>query len=210
MESRPTEAEFELTGGALCLDFANTLADRPAGGLEQLASYADLVRFARQAGALESTEADRLAEEASRRPKQAGGVLRRAIELREAVFRTFAALVSGGRLPAGDLALLNRSLTEALRFLEVAPAGRRYRWRWSEGAARLDRPLWPIARSAAELLVSDDVERVRECASEGCRWLFLDRSRGRRRRWCDMKTCGNRQKARRHYLRRKAAERSRG
>ena len=67
----------------------------------------------------------------------------------------------------------------------------------------LDYPLWPIARSAADLLVSADVALVHECASDVCSWLFVDRSPGRRRRWCDMKVCGNRAKARRFYQRRR-------
>jgi predicted RNA-binding Zn ribbon-like protein len=65
----------------------------------------------------------------------------------------------------------------------------------------LDRVLWPAVVSAAELLTSDDLGRVRECASERCAWLFLDRSKNQSRRWCDMTVCGNRSKARRHYSR---------
>jgi predicted RNA-binding Zn ribbon-like protein len=61
--------------------------------------------------------------------------------------------------------------------------------------------LWPVARSAAELLSSESVDRVRECASSTCTWLFIDDSRNRRRRWCDMASCGNRAKARRYYER---------
>ena len=71
-----------------------------------------------------------------------------------------------------------------------------------EGA--LDRPLWPVLRSAAALLTSDDIARIRECAAERCAWLFIDHSRNRSRRWCDMRDCGNRAKARRHYARAKA------
>jgi predicted RNA-binding Zn ribbon-like protein len=63
--------------------------------------------------------------------------------------------------------------------------------------------LWPVARSAADLLTSQEQSRVRECAASDCGWLFLDLSRNRSRRWCDMETCGNRTKARRHYARSK-------
>src|SRR5207302_22567 len=68
----------------------------------------------------------------------------------------------------------------------------------------LDRMLWPVIRSAADLLVSGEAQRVRRCASETCDWLFLDTSRNHSRRWCDMSGCGNRAKARRHYARAKA------
>ena len=60
--------------------------------------------------------------------------------------------------------------------------------------------LWPIAKSAADLLIPPELE-VRLCKAPDCAWLFLDKSRNRSRRWCDMKVCGNRQKARRHYQR---------
>jgi len=52
-----------------------------------------------------------------------------------------------------------------------------------------------------DLLTSDRLSAVRECAADDCAWLFLDESRNRSRRWCDMKVCGNRQKARLHYHR---------
>src|ERR687888_470126 len=72
-------------------------------------------------------------------------------------------------------------------------------WSWADAAVRLDAPLWPLVRLAAELLVGPELERVRECAAGDCRWLFLDTSKNRSRRWCDMKSCGNRAKVRRFY-----------
>ena len=59
--------------------------------------------------------------------------------------------------------------------------------------------LWPVAHSAAELLISDDLDRVKQCADDrGCGWLFVDTSRNRSRRWCSMESCGNRAKVQRH------------
>jgi len=75
-----------------------------------------------------------------------------------------------------------------------------------EGAAPI---LAPVIRAAADLLTSPDAGRVRECGSDTCSWLFLDRSKNGTRRWCDMAVCGNRAKARRHYAREKKATRRR-
>jgi predicted RNA-binding Zn ribbon-like protein len=61
--------------------------------------------------------------------------------------------------------------------------------------------VWGVLRSAADLLTSDDLGRLRECASDTCAWLFLDHSKNRSRRWCDMTVCGNRDKVRRHRQR---------
>jgi predicted RNA-binding Zn ribbon-like protein len=86
----------------------------------------------------------------------------------------------------------------------VVRTGRGFGWGWTVSDTSLERLLWPVARSAAELLVSGAADDVRECASETCSWLFLDRSPRRSRRWCSMKTCGNRDKVRRFYARQRA------
>ena len=70
---------------------------------------------------------------------------------------------------------------------------------WTSTADGLQQVLFAVLTSAAELLASDRVRRVRECASADCTWLFVDESRNRSRRWCEMRACGNRMKARRHY-----------
>lgn len=195
---------FELTGGALCLDFANTLGDRPRNTQEKLAKLEDLLRFAEQAGTLAGTERLRLEQEAAAHPRLAREALGRAIAFREALYRTFAALALGRRPGSADLAEVNRALGPALANLRVEPRGEGFGWAFAAPpAAGFDHVLWPVARSAAELLTSSEAGRVRECASDICSWLFVDRSRTHRRRWCDMKVCGNRAKARRHYQRKK-------
>jgi predicted RNA-binding Zn ribbon-like protein len=88
----------------------------------------------------------------------------------------------------------------------VVPTGSRFEWEWPGVALDLDRVTWWVARSAAELLTSKNLTFVRECASYDCGWLFLDTTKNRSRRWCDMRTCGNRAKSRRHYERRRPAD----
>ena len=81
--------------------------------------------------------------------------------------------------------------------LRLAQDGEEFRWDWDDEEA-LDRMLWPVARSAGELLTSDRLGQVRVCAADDCDWLFLDTSRNGSRRWCDMRVCGNRSKVRRY------------
>ena len=77
-----------------------------------------------------------------------------------------------------------------------------YRWEWQTNEDSVfDVLWWPVAQAAADLLISDELKLVRWCEAPDCEWLFLDRSRNRSRRWCDMTSCGNRAKARRHYER---------
>jgi len=200
------ERQFEFSGGHLALDFANTVGGSRAAPREHLGAYADLLSWARQAGLVTAEAARRLRREAERHPREAAAALQRAVALREAIFRTGAALAAGERPTSGDLETLNAELARTLPHARLERSDGGVRWSWEEGG--LDRPLWPVARAAGELLVSGDLRALRECASDTCEWLFLDRSRNQSRRWCAMSDCGNRAKARRYYERRKRAGRS--
>lgn len=197
-------------GGRLCLDFVNTVGGRiddPDSRRERdysdlvvrewLVSYESLLRWGTMAGALPDDDMARtLAREASARPSHAATVLKRAIRMRDAMYRVFKAAI-GGRTPEpDDLATLNREVRVA-RTRERLVASPRFGWEWDAPTGRLDRVLWPVARSAAELLASADLDRVGQCPGQSCGWLFLDTSRSGRRRWCDMADCGNLEKVRR-------------
>jgi predicted RNA-binding Zn ribbon-like protein len=193
------EHSFELSGGCLCLDFANTLDNRLTGRAQELLTgYADLVSWSRQTGLVTDTEAERLTQEGARRPAAAAAVLKRAITLREAIYRIFSAVAAGRAPTAADVDILNQVLSQGRALWQVTITADGFKWRW---AGALDRMLWPVAQSAADLLTSAELSAVRECAAGDCGWLFLDTSH--RRRWCSMKSCGNRMKARRHYSRQK-------
>ena len=77
----------------------------------------------------------------------------------------------------------------------------------SDSEAALDRMLWSIAHSGAELLTTGDLSRLRECGGEECGWLFEDTSRNRSRQWCDMQDCGNLAKVRRYRTRLRSSSR---
>lgn len=194
----PADHDFEFIGGSVALDFANTLGGtHTAPTHEHLIEYDDLVRFGRSAGTLTVAQARRLTEEAGRQPARAAAVLRRAIALREAIWRVFDAFAKDARSDPGDLALIHDEELAALRHARITQTGSSVHYEWSDENV-LDRPLWAIARSAGDLLRSEgDRPLVRECGSETCEWLFIDRSRNHTRRWCDMNDCGNRAKQRR-------------
>jgi predicted RNA-binding Zn ribbon-like protein len=190
---------FDLDGGRPCLDFANTLT---WSGEEQLTTYADLVSFAEQSALLTRDDADWLRSEAERDRATAEGVLVRARRLRASLFAIFAALAKGQRPTEHDLDLLNFDLSASLSHARVFPNTADAGYHWGFTGRNLDAPIWPITRSAADLLTSDEDRRlVRECGSDECQWLFLDTSKNRTRQWCSMQSCGNRAKARRHYQR---------
>jgi predicted RNA-binding Zn ribbon-like protein len=201
----PRDADFELSGGRLCLDLANTVSRRKTDApIDLLASYAHLVAWARLAGLVDQAGADALLAAAGRQPEDAARVLARAVGLREAIFGVMHALATAEGIPESPLATINAELGRAMAHARVVRADGGFAWGWDEdvpAARALDRPLWAVARSAADLLVSDDRRLIRECAEDRCAWLFLDTSKNKSRRWCDMAVCGNRAKARRHYAR---------
>jgi predicted RNA-binding Zn ribbon-like protein len=204
-ERRPLQ--FDLCGGALCLDFINTLDDRYSNEPEELIkSYIDLARFAEDAAVLPRQQADRLCAESVATPERAEKVLAAAIEMREAMYAVFWALVRKTPVTPSALLVLNRYIQSAAQHESLIRQGPRFELRFDASPSDLEAPLWPIARSAAKLLASDQLQFVRACASKTCEWLFLDESKNHRRRWCDMTKCGNRAKVRRFYKRKKAEE----
>lgn len=168
--------------------------------LDKFSGYQDLVTWSRQADIIQEEEALRLLKEAERKPSEARKTLAEAIELREVIYRVFEAVALERTPLDADVEVFNKKLAEAMTHARIEHQQGGFVWRWEDSDA-LDRMMWPITRSAADLLTSHELRRVRACGSEDCGWLFVDTSRNGSRRWCDMSDCGNRAKARRHYNR---------
>ncbi len=203
---------MKLVGGELCLDFVNTVGGRiPEGAgspgssviADKLGAYEDLVAWGRHARSTGEADARRLLRLAEGRPREAADVVGRARLFREALHRTLRSLRLGRRPAAADLGRINDEVSAARKREVLAPRPDGLRWDWPDAGGRLDSPLWPVGRSAAALLTSGDLSRLRQCGGERCGWLFLDRSRNRSRQWCTMEDCGNVSKVRRfrrrHY-----------
>jgi predicted RNA-binding Zn ribbon-like protein len=199
-------AAFDLCGGHPALDFVNSLDSRfnSRGCTEGLQNYDDLLRFTRETRLLDSVHAAQVARAVT--PAAAARALRAGRALREALAATLYALVDGRPPPSAGLAMLEHYSHMAHRHRELRwqsgtgeGAALVWSWRFNEGKAEL--PVWVIAHAALELMQSPEVKRVRACEAETCRWLFLDTSKNHTRRWCKMRVCGNRMKARRYQAR---------
>jgi predicted RNA-binding Zn ribbon-like protein len=205
-QSHPSPA-FQLCAGHAALDLVNSLDDRFAerAPAERLTDYGALLAFAVQADLLDARFARQLARTA---PAVAERVLRAVRELREALAGALYAHVGGRVMPAADLRALERHFARATRHRELRWRGSRERgslgWDFGRFAQRAELPLWLLALSATDLMTSESLARVSSCGADSCRWLFLDTSRNHTRRWCDMKVCGNRMKARRFQARHEA------
>lgn len=192
---------FQLVAGHVALDFANTLDNRydPARKKDLLPTYAAFLAFARQSGVITKLQAAKLFAEST--PLQTKRALSRVVEAREALQSIFSALVASCRPDGNAVRTVNALLAEARSQEQVL---------WTRGqfvheslnlTARLEGPLWPIVTAAADLLTAPEIRYVRECGENSCRWLYCDRSKNHSRRWCDMRVCGNRSKARRFHSR---------
>jgi predicted RNA-binding Zn ribbon-like protein len=200
------DKKFEILGGALCLDFANTVHEYGAADpREELQNLHDLISFEYQAGAITEKEAALFSSRAANNPQMANKTLTAAKEFRRSLYRSFSAIAKGKDPTNSDLAYFNRQLPRVLQNLQVQKKGHDVVWVWKRDHQNLDAILWPIVRSAAELLTSNQRYLVRECEGEDCTWLFLDHSKNRTRRWCDMDICGNRAKWHRYYKKHKKA-----
>jgi predicted RNA-binding Zn ribbon-like protein len=203
--------ELDRVGGALCLDFVNTVEPR-WGPVERdhLHGYADLLDWARQTGTLDTRRARRLRELAARQPGAATTAFDAAITLREAVYDLFAAIARGTPAAPATPGTLHLAYAEAMRHAALTERDDRYEWTWPGDALEL--PSFPVALSAVELLRHGPVDRIKTCPTDGggCGWLFLDATKNHSRRWCSMQTCGAEVKTRHQTARRRAARRAAG
>ena len=190
---------FELIAGHPALDLVNTLdwRVREAGPEDLLSNYDDLLRFCEQSKILTPTQALQLRGLAGRR---AGArALKHCASLREAIAEILYSRFDRRIPPAESLKILQRSIHAARLQQRLRWSKGRLEWDWRASDAEL--PYWVLAESASDLMLSEAATSVRQCDNPECRWLFLDTSKNHTRRWCDMRLCGNRMKARRFKAR---------
>ena len=200
-------AGAKLIGGRFCLDFVNTVGGRNdletvgkdsyAIRDEKLNDYFDLLAWALRVGLLSEPEGQRFVREALRSPVGAQLVWKRAIALREAIYRISRAVVLGKAPQQADLEILDQEARVAHSRRKLTLVKKGFMWEWNDTKLMLDRILWPVSISAVEMLTAADLTRLRQCQGEDCGWLFDDMTRNRSRQWCDMKDCGNIAKVRR-------------
>ena len=198
------DTEYRTKTGWLCLDFANTVgwhaSDSPE---ESLNRYADLIEWSVDRGIISGDAKDMLLRRSEEKPIEAQAVLEKAREIREDIYQMLSDTAHGRQIKIADLKGFNKALAGMLSHSRLAPSEGGLRWDWDSRSDKLDSVIWPVVKSAVDLMTSEAIKRVGECADERCGWLFWDSSRNRSRRWCDMSDCGNRAKVRRFYAKSK-------
>jgi predicted RNA-binding Zn ribbon-like protein len=191
-----------LLGGRLAVDFAN--APSYPGSPDDELTWEEFVTFLEVSHIVSAERGAHLLTLSETDPKAAFAVLSRAVRLRDALRGAFSGLVGNERIARE----LSDPINEVLRITEghdeLVYDNETWKLEFIAREGGLDWLLAAIARSAAEILVEGAKARIRRCANPGCELFFCDKSRTRRRRWCSMAICGNRQKVAR-FARRRAS-----
>lgn len=201
MSRDPARALSQFFGGRACLDFANTMDWRTSAAPQELIpDYATLLLWSKMRGTLSAQAVARLRAQGARRAAAAAAVMEEARALRAEIWQAADALCRGDPV---HLEPFNGRLA-------TVPAQPRL-VRGGAGCVHdlpgkaLEEPLWPVLWSLSALLTSEDAARVGSCQAQGCGWLFVDESPNRSRMWCSSEVCGNRERARRAYAKRRSS-----
>jgi predicted RNA-binding Zn ribbon-like protein len=199
-----SQARFGWIGEELCLDFVNTVGEHAAKEVsEKLKSWADLLKWVREARYLERQEIREFEERFTAQPFLGERLVATAVQFREALYRILLAKMQEEPAAKMDLETLNDMLTRSPVILRIESVKNRFECARKSSSLDEARLFGPIAWSAAELLASGKLTLTRQCANATCGWLFLDLTKNHSRKWCDMGDCGSRAKAQRYYQRKK-------
>jgi len=199
------------------LDFLNSVAVPNGTEIEWLASGKDLLAWLRQAGLVPDEVLDTFRKSA--RPGQLDAIAAQGRALRD-WFRPFVYKHMGRPIEPralreleplnqllardqefGQIVVRDRARTPKLGRKSAAESRSGLAWRRERRWQSPDSLLIPLARSLAELVCAEDFTYVKACEGPTCSLLFIDRTRGRGRRWCSMAVCGNRAKQAAHRKR---------
>jgi predicted RNA-binding Zn ribbon-like protein len=192
----------DFIAGHPALDFVNTVTARNTETpLDWLDGYARLLDWAALAEVAPQGGLTKLRGLAEASPQAASAALARARRLREALHALVSALAAGRTAPAHALETVEAAWKKAASRARLASHDAEVVLGSDVGASGLDYIGDSLALAAIDLLRNFAAGRTRVCSGQRCGWLFIDTSKGGRRVWCDMATCGNTAKSKRFQAR---------
>ncbi|WP_018382020.1 CGNR zinc finger domain-containing protein [Wenjunlia vitaminophila] len=195
----------DLVGGHIVIDLVNTVTARDAEPIDWLDGYPRVLEWAALTGHFTPDDLTDLRRLAETEPGRAKLALDRTRELREALHDLITALIhEGAPDPAGAVEQFEDHWKHAVASARLTVRGTGPQLQVSVGTSGAEYLNHELALQAFDLLRALPLERTRVCPGLRCGWVFIDSSRGGRRRWCDMATCGNSAKGRTHYQRKRA------
>ena len=189
----------------MCVDFCNSGQGARGGAAEWIAGYGQLVDWLHSAAAVTAGQAARLRRAGVASPRAAAGEWRRAIGFREVLFRVLNTRAEGSAAGGEDIARIEAEYLRTAPFARLRWTGESYAWSLEESPTGTDAAIQPLVASAISLLASHRLAQLRRCGNSTCYWLFIDETRNHSRRWCEMASCGNLVKVRRHRERMRVA-----
>lgn len=163
-------------GNTLATTFTGTLSERHGEPVERVPTPERLLDWCHENGlAVDSCTSDQLDH---------------ARDLREAIDRVATAMTTDAAPPADAIETINRCSEDGRAWSVLTPEGRA----WRLASSSVEDALSVVAADAIDILSGQRDGHLARCASPTCQAVFLDTSQSRTRRWCDMNTCGNRQK----------------
>lgn len=197
-----TIENMHLDGGCLCLNFVNTVHSRKELPVDDyLHSYEDIIRWTKRTGILTPKQQQHLLAYASSFPGKARYAFKKSIETRELLFELFYYLTQGKKPSPTVMESFNKLLAAAMPHLYLKPSEDGMQLAWKAERDPLLLPLWMVLKSAYDVLLNESFDRIKGCPA--CLWLFLDKTKNNKRRWCNSLTCGSIDKATRYYYRKK-------
>jgi predicted RNA-binding Zn ribbon-like protein len=189
----------DLVAGHPALNLVNTVTARNTSTpIDWLDSYQRLLEWAALANITDDKALTLLRKRAAASVDGAARALARVKEFREALHTVYAALLSGKRVPPAVLDQIGITWGEAQSRTHLEYSDNRVAARVGIERSGQDLVRDCVAGAAIELLRCLPTDRARVCRGDRCGWLFIDSSKGGQRVWCDMSTCGNAAKTRRH------------
>ena len=191
---------MHLDGGIACLDFVNSAYNTEKEVIvERLHTYSDILILAGRLELLDENVLKDLKIKAEKNTLEADQILKVARKIRQSMFHVFTALANGKTEDLSKEVLndFNDAVKSALNNRIFIIVETELIFSWKDVLSNLMLPIWAFSLSAYELLKNEDQHLIKKCSA--CEWLFLDKTKNHRRRWCDMQTCGSSEKSRRYY-----------
>jgi predicted RNA-binding Zn ribbon-like protein len=200
----------DLVGGHVVLDLVNTVTARDGDPVDWLDSYPRVLEWAAISGHFDEGLLATLERSNEAAPGAGALALGRLRDLRETIHDVLTATIRNETAPEKTLRSLDAHWRDAVALARLTISDERACLELSVESSRLDYLKHELALRAVDLLQAFPRSRARLCGGASCGWLFIDSSKGGQRRWCDMATCGNAAKSKRHYERRRAGGAGRG
>jgi predicted RNA-binding Zn ribbon-like protein len=187
---------MRLVGGDLALNLVNTRTGPPDGPVDDdvLTGYPELLAWGEYTGAVTPAQTETLRRLSRHDQAGASAVFTRSLRIRDYLDEVFRALARHRTPDASALIQLREDETDALAHAQLERAST-FEWTWRDDHT-LAQPLRPVVHAAVQLLTTGTLDRIKGCA--GCRFIFIDESKNRSRRWCSMEDCGTTEKMRRY------------